>query len=308
MTTPNITGYTAAELESLTPEELSALESDAGDNADELNEIANEGGDAAGDADPAAGKAEGDKPAAGTDNALIPEDEPGTAPAYVAEAPADAAAQLDALKAAKIAAKAEDKAGLKQLMDGDIDFDQYEAIKNKAEEAIEAANESISTLNKALSKSEIASEMSQQEAARTWAGEVNNLMVAAKTEGLDYKASPALTKELNGLVRAFGQEATDNGMTDDGLKASKWALAQAHAMMKMRHPEMVKAPAAATQKKADPNAPRHTLTTLNNMPNADRALGDNDTVAKFGMLEGEALERAMATMSPAEVEKLMASV
>lgn len=287
MNMPNIPGYTAAELEDLTPDELASLENDPGDEGEEP-------------AEPTAETAPVAEPVANVE--LDKESAESAAPAYVAVAPADAIAQLEALKQAKTDAKTEDRAALKKMMDGEIDFDEYQAIKTKSEDAIESANEAISDLNKASAKAEIASEMSQQESARAWAGEVGNLMTAAKTEGMDYKASDALTKELNGLVRAFGQEATENGMTDEGLKASKWALAQAHATMKMRHPEMVKAPA----KTAAPNALRHNLTALNNMPNADRAMGDNDTLAKFGMLEGEAAERAMASMSAADIDKMLA--
>jgi len=294
MKTPSIPGYTEADLASLTPDELSALESDSGDNEEELTAIANEG------ETPAVASAEGAATAA----------EPETAPdtrTYIAAAPADAAAQLDALKAAKATAKTEDKAALKQLMDGEIDFDAYEAIKTKSDDAIDVANDSITELNKAAAKAEISSEMTAQETARTWGNEVNTLITSAKAEGLDYKGNEALNKELNGLVRAFGQEATEQGMTDDGLKASKWALAQAHEVMKMRHADLVTVKPTAL-KLVPPGGPRHDLVNLSKMPNADRALGDNDAVAKFGSLDGDDLERAMASMSKADVEKLMASV
>lgn len=290
MTKPTIPGYTANELDSLTPEELSALESDSGDNEEELKLIAGEGDETKPEA------------AAGEE---APTGEEAEAPVYVAVAPADAATQLEALKQAKTEAKTEDRAALKKMIDGEIDFDEYEAIKTKTEDAIDAANEQITSLNKAIGKAEIAGEISQQEAARAWGTEVSALMTAAKTQGLDYKGNDVLSKELNGLVRAFGQEATENGMSDEGLKASKWALQQAHSMMLLRHPEMVK---TATAKPNEPGQPRHHLTTLNLMPNADRALGDNDAIAKLGMLEGDDLERAMASMSKADVDKLMASV
>lgn len=291
MKLPTIPGYSADELESLTPEELTALQEDAGGEEGDTPEVAAEL--------PAEVLAE-DAPAA---EAGTEEEAP--APAYTAAAPADAAAQLEALKQAKLDAKSEDRAALKKLHDGEIDFEEYEAIKTKAEDAIDTANDQMADLKQSISKAQIASEMTQQETARTWNAEVSSLMTAAKAEGLDYKGNEALNKELNGLVRAFGQEATEQGMTDDGLKASKWALKQAHEVMKMRHAALVKPVAKPAPV---PGAPRHTLTTLNNMPNADRTLGDNDAISKFASLEGEDLERAMASMSKAEVEKLMASV
>lgn len=297
MKLPTIPGYTQEDLASLTPEELSALESDSGDNEEELTAIAStaDGEVDTGVADPAAEVVE---------SVETPDDAP-AAPAYTAAAPEDATTQLDAMKAAKATAKSEDKAALKKLMDGEIDFAEYEAIKDKSDSDIDAANESIASLKAVISKAEISAEMTAQETARAWTTEVSGLMTAAKTEGFDYKGNEALNKELNGLVRAFGQEATEQGMTDDGLKASKWALKQAHDVMKMRHADLVKTVAKPVPAAG---APRHTLTTLNNMPNADRTLGDNDAISKFASLEGDDLERAMASMSKAEVEKLMASV
>lgn len=306
MTKPSIPGYTDADLASLTPDELSALESDSGDNEAELTEIAGEAeatGAAAGEATAAAG--EGDVGEAAGETAT---EETSTSTVYVAEAPEDAAAQIEAQKAAKAAAKAEDKEAFKKLMDGEIDADAYAAIQSKAEEAIEAANEQISTIKQSIAKAEMSAEMQAQEAARSWAAEVNALTTAAKAEGFDYKAKPDLAKEFDGLVRVFGQEATMQGMSDEGLKASKWALAQAHATMKMRHADLVVKPKTTTTTTTTTTGQRHGLTTLANMPNADRALGDNDDVAKFAQLEGEDLERALAGMSKEQVAKLMASV
>lgn len=297
--TPSIPGYTADELESLTPEELSALESDSGDNEAELTEIAAEGTEDA---------------ATGTTDVVeaVAEEPPepaSEATGYVAQAPADAATQLEALKQQKAAAKAEDRAAFKQLNDGEIDFDAYEAIKNKADEATEAANDKMADIQKAISKAEISAEMAQQETVRTWKSELGNVMTAAKAEGLDYKDA-ALGKEFDGLLRAFGQEASSQGMSDEGLKASKWALQQAHEVMKVRHADKLVAKPAAGKPAATTAtaAARHSLTTLSSMPNADRALGDNDAISKFSALEGDDLERALAGMSKAEVDKLMASV
>lgn len=321
--TPNIPGYTAEELEALAPEELAALEAEhlAGDSdsADALAELAGEGGDGAdgGDAAGTEGKSKSEQGTAGAaDGATDTAEESTDAPAYVANAPEDAEAQIKAQREAIQTAKAAEKDALKKLHDGEIDFEEYDKIRNTSDTAIDAANEKLLALNLALNRAQVAEEMTQQQLSRAWKGEVAELMKAAATEGLDYKGNAELNKELNGLVRAFGMEATERGMTDEGLKASKWALQQAHATMKLRHPELVKAaPAPAAGAKpgeatAQPaaNGKRHNLATLAQMPNADRPLGDNDDLAKFGQLEGEDLEKAIAGMSPAQVEKLMASV
>ena len=132
-------------------------------------------------------------------------------------------------------------------------------------------------------------------------------MKSSKAEGLDYATDAKLNKELNGLVRAFGMEATENGMSDVGLAASKWALAQAHAVMKVRHASLLIAQTPSQARAA--GQPRHNLTTLGSLPSADRNLSeDGDAVSRLGRLEGEDLERAMASMSAAEIDKLMLTV
>ncbi len=313
--TPNIPGYTAEDLEALTPDEIEALENEhlAGNPADaaELAELAGEG-EEGGDAAGTDGEQDTEGAAEGATEAA---EEPGDTPAYVANAPQDAEAQIKAQRDAIQAAKTAEKDALKKLHDGEIDFEEYDQIRNTSDAAVDAANEKLLELNLALNRAQVAEEMTQQQIARAWKSEVSELMKAAATEGLDYKGNAELNKELNGLVRAFGMEATERGMTDEGLKASKWALQQAHATMKLRHPELVKAapapaagakPGEAAGKPAD--GKRHNLATLAQMPNADRPLGDTDDIAKFGQLEGEELEKAIAGMSPAQVEKLMASV
>ena len=310
MTLPTIPGYTAEDLAALAPEELSALQSDSGDGEDELREIVGEGaGDGEGDG-AAAGEngapAAGDKPAG---EQAAAEETPPEPKVYVAEAPADAEAQLTAAKEAKAAAKEADKEALRQLHDGEIDFDQYQKVKESSDNAIEAANETISTVQTALNNAKIAQDMSEQKRATTWSNEIAGMMKSAKGEGLDYTANAELAKELNGLVKAFGLESQERGMDDTNLEASKWALQQAHATMKARHPELVKTVSGkADTNKPDANGARHNLQTLSVMPNADRALGDNDAVQKLGSLEGEDIERALAGMSPGEVEKLMATL
>lgn len=333
MKLPTIPGYSDRDLESLTPEELSALESDSGDDREGIEALAKD--DAAG----GAGATEGDdKPAgagaaddgkgakvdadgkplavadgkpAGEAAAVVVDEPTQVRKAFTADVPADAVAQMDSAKTAKAAAKTADKEALRKLHDGEIDFEEYETIKTKSEADIETANDTISDLKAAISKAEISAAMTQQELAGAYEREVAGLLKQGKAEGLDYKGDAALNKELNGLVRAFGAEATENGLTDDNLEASKWALAQAHSVMRVRHAAKLTKPAAAGAAGAasenQPAAARHGLTTLAHMPNADRALGDTDAVAKFGQLEGDDLERAMATMSKAEIDKLMAA-
>lgn len=69
-----------------------------------------------------------------------------------------------------------------------------------------------------------------------WDSAVANAIAVAKaTDNLDYRGNADLSKELDALVRTFAQEATNSGMTDEGLVASKWALEQALSVMRTRH-------------------------------------------------------------------------
>ena len=293
MTTSALAGYTPQELAHLTPDELEAMQSDAGDGDDELDR-------------PVEAKQPVDAPIdPPADGAQAPEAEAADERAYAAETPADADATTASIKDAKAAAKKADRDALKQLHEGEIDFAEYETIKNTSDDAIEAANDQLTALNRAIDKAEISSEMTQQQLQKAWSGEVATMLKQGKAEGLDYAGNDALNKEFNSLVRVFGQEATDRNMSDVGLVASKWALAQAHDMMKLRHAALVvRAPAAKT----DPNKPRIDLTSLSRMPAADRSLIESDSISRYANLQGEDLERAMASMSKADMEKLMASV
>ena len=124
-----------------------------------------------------------------------------------------------------------------------------------------------------------------------------------KGEGLDYVGDTGLNKEFNSLVKVFGQEAIERGMSDNGLVASKWALAQAHQMMRMRHADKVTPPATASIKN------RTELRTLARMPSADRVLSDGESVvAKMSNMSAEDMERAMANMTKAQMDELMNSV
>ena len=117
MPNPN---YTEADLADLTPEERSAIEAEAGDNADILNELA-DGDDGTAAAPAAAPAADGTATpgAEGADGAAAP-----AAPApYTADVdPAKLQADLDAEKKAITDARAEETEALRKLNDGEIDI------------------------------------------------------------------------------------------------------------------------------------------------------------------------------------------
>lgn len=315
MTTAD-TQYTNAELASLSPDERIALEAEDGGDTEYLAELAAREADQDGttinteDEDASTGTAN-----AGTDTGGADGDEPTTAtafaPAFVAEAPADATAQLETLKTAKAEAKAELDTALDKLMDGEIDQTQYKAAKAAAEAKIDEIDEQRITLREAVSRSKIAADMAEQQLSRAYDVEVKNLVKTGAAEGFDYAKDAKLNAELNRLVKAFGMEATEAGLTDADLAASKWALQQAHITMKTRHPELVKTapkPVKSDLSPQEAQKARHNLRTLGGLPSADRAQGDDDAVQEFSGLVGDDIERKMASMSQAEIKKLMASV
>ena len=300
--------YTKEELATLTPEELSALELENGDedilnelagNDDQTNDESASGDEAAKASADASASKESAKAAddASTDNVDNSEDQSqGDAikPIYQAESVADSSSERTVLLTQKNEAFA-------KLLDGEITAAEYSTIENDVFEKIRA-------IDSAEVKAQVANEMTQQQMVREWEKEVNTLVASAKKEGLDYAGNQELNAEFDTLIRVFSNEAAQKGMSDEGLKASKWALAQAHSVMKARHGIV-----APTQKTQDPapaaeKAPRHNLQTLSGLPNADRAQVDNDTISRLGGLAGEELEMAMATMSEKDVNRLMASV
>jgi len=309
---PNPT-YTEADLADLTPEERSAIEAESGDNADILNELA--GGDDGTAAAPAAAPAADGTAtpgAEGADGAAAP-----AAPApYTADVdPAKLQADLDAEKKAITDARAEGTEALRKLNDGEIDFAEYQAVRDKVTATVDAANDKIRTIDRDLTRATVASEMTAQQAKKAWTGMVNNYVtVEAKADGVDYSgdAGKERVKEFQTLVTVFGKEAAERGMEDgDNLVASRWALAQAREIMRARHGKAAAAapaagaPAAAPPAPA-PGAPRHNLATLGTMPAAAGNVQQSDALSKAATLEGEALEIWLASQPRDVVDAIMA--
>lgn len=322
MPNPN---YTEADLADLTPEERSAIEAESGANADILNELA--GGDdgtaaapaaapaADGTATPGAEGADGAAPAA--DDGAAASAQPPAAPApYTADVdPAKLQADLDAEKKAITDARAEETEALRKLNDGEIDFAEYQAVRDKVTATVDAANDKIRTIDRDLTRATVASEMTAQQAKKAWTGMVNNYVtVEAKADGVDYSgdAGKERVKEFQTLVTVFGKEAAERGMEDgDNLVASRWALAQAREIMRARHGKAAAAapaagaPAAAPPAPA-PGAPRHNLATLGTMPAAAGNVQQSDALSKAATLEGEALEIWLASQPRDVVDAIMA--
>lgn len=321
-----IEGYTKDELASLTPDELSALENDAGDSDGTLEEIA--GGDdtdaaaveaaatAQAEADATAAKPEAEgKPAADDKTGDAKPIEKPAAEAAKTETPAEEDEQLnlssfkpetpdgaDALRTELETRKAD---AFQKLMDGTMEPDDYKIIDKEV-------SAKLAELQSAAITDRVTAKIERQELEKAWNSELNATLKAGANDGIDYAKTPALKDEFMDLVGAFGVAADRKGMSDKNLEASKWALAQAHDVMRMRHGKAAAVadpvvPAAKTEAEKTPGQ-RHDLKTLGALPSADRTQVNDDVLSKFSTAEGEDIEKLMARMSPADVERLMASV
>ncbi len=307
----SIPGYTEQELASLTPDERSALESESAtdDDAEVLAALAAEGDDGA-DADAdvaaqaeaqaaadAAASAEAGDRAASTDDDDEAKPEEETAAVQVdktfrAELPADIAEKRKALRA-------EDSAALKKLMDGEIEAEAYAEIRDRISDELEA-------LVRAETTADVSTKLAAQAKANEWERQLKAAVANAKVAGLDYMGNPELASEFDSLLKLYSDKAAQKGLSDDNLEASTWALAEANKMMRKMHGTPAKAAPAVDKKDAAPAAARHNLTTLTNIPAADRAPIADDVMSKVGSLQGEDLEKYMATLSSREIDRIMA--
>jgi hypothetical protein len=303
--------YSAADLASLAPEELAALETADGGNTELLNELAAgaEGEGAAAAAPAAQGEAAAAAPAAAAPAAEGTAAAPAASPAPAAAAPAAAApaagptpapppstvvysanvgdvakdvqAQKDTIKVAR----GEKRAALMKLNDGEIDAEEYAKVEDAADAKIDAANDKILELNRSQVRGEVATELTQQQQERSWKGMLDGYVATAKADdGLDYSASEDLRKEFNSLVRAFAIESADRGMVDGAdMAASRWSLDQAAAVMRIRHPKAAATPAAAAPAGAPAAAPGAAPAAAPGTPAAAAApaLGGLQTLAKM---------------------------
>lgn len=214
------------------------------------------------------------------------------AQAYEAKLPSDYDDQVQAL--------ATEEADLKAKFNGgDIDFEEFEVQRGELLSRREA-------LTVARTKAEISEEMTQQSAQAQWQNTINRSMSEfAKPEngGIDYRKDAAKQADLDQFVRVLANRA------ENADKPMDWFLTEAHKRVKALHGLATAAP------KVDPaeaikaaNAARRppvgsAPATLAQVPGGD---GPGDVAGEFAdidALDGEALEAAIAKLSPTQREK-----
>lgn len=199
--------------------------------------------------------------------------------------------------------RAEQAAALQKLMDGEITPEDYAKENNAAQDKLEA-----------LVRAE-ASDMTRETIIRDammkdYSAEVATVQKTIRAAGLDMKANDgAIGGEFDRVVRMFAQEATARGLVDvpGNLAASKAALQEAQDYMLRRHgkaPAAAPAAAQSTARKPAPPDRSQFPPTLANVPAAADATIVNE-FAHLEKLEGSALERALARLTPDQQERYL---
>lgn len=211
--------------------------------------------------------------------------------------PQDASEQRTALRA-------EQAASLQKLMDGEISQEDYSKDFNEAQDKLEA-------LVRAEATDQARDSIVRDSMMKDYSAELNAAQKAVRAAGLDLKANDgAIGSEFDRAVRMFAQEATARGLVDvpGNLAASKAALQDAQDYMLRRHGKATPAPAAApaapqARKPAPPDRSQFPP-TLANVPAAADATIVNE-FAHLENLEGSALERALARLTPDQQERYL---
>lgn len=269
-------------------------EEDEGDDAAGKDDKGGKGADAGAGKDGAEGKG---KPAGKAADAVEDEEDDDTGLKFEALTPKDAEEQRTKLQTEK------DEA-FDKLMAGEIEPEAYRKTEKRV-------NDALQELLTATITDSVTSTLTQAQVKQQWDGAVKQVVKAAKEAGLDYKADKDLQAEFDGMVRVYGGIAATKGMTDEGgLKASKWALQQAHETMLKKHG---KAPAAddgkgkGKESKAGKAADLSGLPpSLRNAPQAATAAGGDDEFAHIDALKGIDKEKALARLTPEQQDRYLA--
>lgn len=246
--------------------------------------------------------------AAGAQEEGADDDEAGTqAPAAIQPvSPADADEQRKTLRAEKATA-------LQQLLDGEIDQEAYQEVESRVQDKLD-------DLARAAAVDMARNQMQQDAMMQEYGQHLGAARKELKAAGIDLEGEAGA--QFDRAIRLFAQDAIDRGLTDamGNMAASRDALAEAQALMLRRFGKSAaaapSAPAAApgAAPAAAPTAPpvrkpaaadRSALPpTLAGVPAAADASVGNE-FAHLDGLEGTALEKALARMTPDQQERYL---
>jgi hypothetical protein len=271
-------GYTEADLGALAESEVQALlASDGGSDGPDPHDVAAAQQDAA-------------KAAPAAQAAPEPEPEPAPfVPQYKAEVPADAAEQIKALRQ-------EERAAFKRLMDGEIDADEYQTVRDRTDTEADALK------TKALTAS-IFEQANQQTQAQVAEAEWKRAQMVKfsefKAEGIDYRDAnrPGLLAAFNHHLKALAADPKNE------RRDGQWFLGEAHRLTKA---DLGLAAAQANKPQPRVVDSAEIPPTLRGVPAAATGAVNADEFAHMRGLEGLALERAHAALTDAQRDRWMA--
>lgn len=294
LTNLQASGYTADDLALLAPSEVEALlgsqradtttEDDPHEAAAQRQaqqQTAADGNDAA-DAGKAAAQATAD---ADADQAK-PQRE---VIRYDVSVPADAEDKIKELRG-------EDKAAFQRLMDGEIDAEEYQAVKDRVDGEVDKLRSKVLTaqvLEQANAQHE------QQAAENEWKTAEHAAFADFKGDGLDYKAKPALLAAYNVHLKALGSDPKNEQRDAD------WFLREAHKQVcadlgiTPKQKQRANPPAGVDFAELPP--------TLRSAPAAASSAINADEFTHLSNLDGLALERAVAALTDAQRERWLNS-
>ena len=254
------------------------------------------------DTDPATAPAPAPAPAAPAPapaaNAPAPVEAPAPAPAavadtddafqapYAVEMPADAENQIKTLRA-------EEADAFAKLMDGDMTAEAYREIKDRTDAAARAIDSQVLTAT-------VLSAANEQSAAAEWKRSEAAEFNAFKTEGLDYRAKPALLAAYNVNLKALA------AVPENETKSAAWFLREAHKLTKSdlgitSAPVPSPAPAPPARGVDRGAIPP----TLSRVPPAVDPNVAGDEFSHMASLKGAEAERAYAAMTPEQQERYL---
>lgn len=267
-------------------EALKAIASDDGGDEDDGDDGRESGEDAdEGESSDAGADATGENEAPVEDR----QDEK-FSPTYRAQLPSDYDAQLNDLKH-EFSALAE------KFKQGDIDFEEYQAATDQLADRRDA-------LTSLRTKAEISREMQEQSAEQEWQWTIRRFVAkTAREEKIDYQSDEAKRNDLDAFVKVLAANPAN------AKKDGDWFLNEAHRRVKALH-GIAETPAQKSSPPSKPDAPvsrRPRLEavpkTLASVPGSDGPGDIGDEFADIDKLDGVALERAIARMSPQQREK-----
>jgi len=210
-------------------------------------------------------------------------------PEYKAEVPADAAEQIKALKA-------EESAAFKRLMDGEIDSEAYQAVRDR----VDADVDTLRTQALTATVFQKANAQAQEQAARNeWTKAETAAFNAFKADGLDYKAKPSLLAAYNTNLKALGADPKNEN------RDAAWFLAEANRLTRedLGQTAVGKKPTPTARAGVDLS---ELPPTLRSVPVAATSAVNTDEFAHMRNLDGIALEKAHAALTEAQRDRWMA--